>query len=176
MRSFLAIALSPQTRSVLTGLQRNLRAGRLVEPDNLHVTLAFLDDQPEAALEALHDELLLLQASAFDLNLRGVGCFGGDAPRVVYADVERSEALLALHRAVTSAVRRAGIMLKKRKFHPHVTLARLKPHDAPAVVPFLSTEAGFAHEAGPVVSFTLYESVLRPEGPSYHPLAIYDLT
>ena len=174
MRSFLAIALSPQTRSVLTGLQRNLRAGRLVEPDNLHVTLAFLDDQPEATLEALHEELSLLQSPAFDLNLRGVGCFGGDAPRLIYADVEVTDALLALHRAVAKAIRRAGITLKKRKFHPHVTLARLRPHDAPAVAPFLSAEAAFAHDAGSVTHFAMYESVLRPEGPTYHLLAEYD--
>ncbi|MBO9450393.1 RNA 2',3'-cyclic phosphodiesterase [Tropicibacter sp. R16_0] len=175
MRSFLAIALSPQTRSVLTGLQRNLRAGRLVDPDNLHVTLAFLDDQPEDALGALHEELSLFRVPSFPLTLRGVGCFGGELPRLVYADVEMSDNLMALNREVSKAVRRAGITLKRRKFHPHVTLARLKPHNAPAVAPFLSSEATFHHDAGPVTSFVLYESILRPEGPTYHPLAEYDL-
>lgn len=175
MRSFLALPLAAQTRSVLTALQRSLRTGRLVEPQNLHVTLAFLDDQPEANLEALHEELSLIRASAFDLNLRGVGCFGGEAPRLVFADVELSDGLRALHRDVSKAIRRAGITLKKRKFHPHVTLARLRPHDALTVTPFLSAEAAFTYDAGLVTSFAMYESVLRPEGPMYHLLAEYDL-
>lgn len=156
-------------------LQRQLRAGRLVDPDNLHVTLAFLDDQPEDALEALHEELSLLQMPAFDLSLRGVGCFGGEVPRLIYADVEETESLTRLHRDVGRAIRRAGMVMKKRKFHPHVTLARLKPQDAAAVAPFLRDEVGFSHEAGTVTSVTLYESTLRPGGPTYHPLAEYDL-
>ncbi|WP_164660602.1 RNA 2',3'-cyclic phosphodiesterase [Tropicibacter sp. Alg240-R139] len=176
MRSFLAIALSPQTRSVLTGLQRNLQAGRLVDPDNLHITLAFLDDQPEAALEALHDELSLLTSPAFELSLRGLGCFGGQNPRIVHAEVEPSEALTALHRDIVKATRRVGIVLQRRKFHPHVTLARLAPHDAGAVGPFLSGEAGFSYQAGLVTCFALYESVLRPDGPIYHMLADYELS
>jgi RNA 2',3'-cyclic 3'-phosphodiesterase len=175
MRSFLAIALSPQTRSVLTGLQRNLRAGRLVDPDNLHVTLSFLDDQPEETLEVLHEELSLLNSPAFELYLRGVGCFGGQTPRIVQAEVEPSDALTALHRAIAKATRRVGIVLQRPKFHPHVTLARLKPHDASAVGPFLSDEAGFSHKAGLVTRFGLYESILRPEGPVYHVLAEYEL-
>lgn len=175
MRSFLAIALSPQTRSVLTGLQRNLRAGRLVNPENLHVTLAFLGDQSEEALEALHEELSSLSSPAFELNLRGVGCFGGECPRIVHAEVEASDAMTVLHRNITKAARRAGLVLQRRKFHPHVTLARLKPHDSSAVGPFLSAQADFLHTAGTVTDFALYESILHPEGPTYHMLAEYGL-
>ena len=175
MRCFLALPLSDQTRVALCSLQRGLRVGRPVAKNNLHLTLAFLDDQPDEALEYLHAELQALQMPAFDLTLRGTGCFGGAAPRVVFAEAVVVPGLSKLHRALRGAIHRAGLSLSKSRFQPHVTFARLKPYDASGVAPFLQAHSQFHHENGPVKVFTLYQSDLRPEGVEYHALAEYPL-
>jgi 2'-5' RNA ligase len=175
MRSFVAIPLPNDTRDRLLDLQRHLRVGRAVDYDNLHVTLAFLDDQPEEGLEALHDELETLRLPSFDLTISGVGCYGGDSPRLVYAEIDPTPQLLDLQRAVAKAARRVGIVLARSRFHPHVTLARLKPQDAPGVVPFLQAHAGFRHDVGTLHSFALFQSILKPQGAEYHALAYYPL-
>lgn len=175
MRCFLALPLLDHTRDALSVLQRELRVGRPVARDNLHLTLAFLDDQTDDMLEELHGELEALRLPSFELTLNGTGCFGGAAPRTIFAKASLTPGLGALHSAVLGCTRRVGLSLPRRRFQPHVTFARLKPYDAPGVAPFLQAHAGFRHEAGVRDSFALYESVLRPEGAEYHLLAQYPL-
>lgn len=175
VRCFLALPLSEQTRSTLGELQSTLRAGRLVASCNLHVTIAFLDDRSEGALEDLHIELTALRSGAPDINLNGVGCFGGRSPRAIHVGVEPDIALANLHRSIRKMIRKAGIELPRRRFFPHVTIARLKPGDDHGVGPFVEQNAGFHYENGPVHQLILYRSILRQDGAEYHPLAHYHL-
>ncbi|MBL4556903.1 MAG: RNA 2',3'-cyclic phosphodiesterase [Rhodobacteraceae bacterium] len=93
-------------------------------PENLHLTLLFLDDQPVPALEDLHHELGRLAPAAFDLRLTGLGSFGGKAPRTLHAEAAPDPALIGLQAQIREAVRRAGIERPRTRFRPHVTLAR----------------------------------------------------
>ena len=56
MRCFLGLALPDPVLDLLERLQEDIPVGRLVPCENLHITLSFLEDQPEARLEALHQE------------------------------------------------------------------------------------------------------------------------
>ena len=51
MRCFLSLDLPDRCRDPLLSMIGGLRVGRAVPWDNLHITLSFLDDQPEEALE-----------------------------------------------------------------------------------------------------------------------------
>jgi len=62
MRAFLALDIPENTVAALTRLQTAIPFGRPVPEDNLHLTLAFLDDAPEAELEDLHELLTGLRA------------------------------------------------------------------------------------------------------------------
>jgi 2'-5' RNA ligase len=53
--------------------------------------------------------------------------FGQARPRLVYADVGRDAALLALQARLEGLARRAGASVPARRFHPHVTLGRFPP-------------------------------------------------
>ncbi|GGH28478.1 2'-5' RNA ligase [Cribrihabitans marinus] len=175
MRSFLALPLSEDARARLGALQASIPVGRAVPVDNLHVTLAFLDDRSEADLSALNDELELADLPACALRLEGLVALGGAAPRVIGAAVVRDAALDALHSEVQRAVRRAGLKLPRRRFRPHVTLARLQPWDAGDVPQILAAESGFRLDAGPVAELVLYRSVLRRDGARHDALAAYPL-
>ena len=174
MRSFVALPLPDATCDALCAAQAGLRVGRPVPPENLHLTLAFLDDPPDAALEALHEGLETLIAAAPVLRFAGLGSFGA-APRSAHARVMPDPALDALHRAVLRAARQAGIALPSRRFQPHVTLVRLRPADADGLAQWLAQGAGFRHVTPPLRCLGLYASDLRPDGARYRMLAQYPL-
>ncbi len=177
MRAFVALDLPEDVVAALSRVQARLPVGRPVQPDNLHLTLAFLDETPLAALKALDEELSASRWPRFDLVLSGLGCFGGDRPRLVFADVAGNPALSDMHRRVVAAARRAGIVLPRRRFHPHVTLARLRSgaDTAARLHGFFAADGGFALPGFPLRSFSLYRSDLRPGGAVYEVLARYEL-
>lgn len=178
IRAFLALPLPEATRGELAILQRRLGLSRPVAPENLHLTLVFLGSQPEPVLEEAHEALEALRGRAFVLGLRGVGLFGGAVPRAVYAGVAACPALEALQARVAQAVRRAGIMLPRRRFVPHVTLARFAAGAGPGPAGLEKALAGAAlWQAVPfkATQMVLYASHLRPSGAVYEPLASYPL-
>ena len=172
MRAFLAISLSDETKAALAQLQSALRLTRPLPPENLHLTLVFLDDQSEETLAVLHEELLTVSASPFSVTLSGVQSFGP----VLAVEVVSKAPLVALHRDVQNATRRAAILLPRRRFRPHVTIARLKSVPEAGLQQTLSTDVVGAVLNMPVTGFTLYQSTLRPEGARHDALAHYALT
>ncbi len=175
MRSFLALTPPEDVRDAMVRVQAMLPAGRPVVRENLHLTLAFLDDQPEDLLEDLHIGLTGLRMPAMDIAFRGLGAFGGDKPRLIFAEVQPCPALAEMRQAVLRCVQRAGIRLRKERYHPHVTLARLKGDPSPAMVSFLSEYAGTVLPGWTAIGLSLCQSTLRPDGPVYEELASYPL-
>lgn len=178
IRSFLAIPLPSDMTDALDDIQTGLPGVNWAPEENLHLTLAFLGEQPRPLLEDLDAGLLRLAGAGFALTLRGVGAFGGAKPRLIYAGVAESEPLRRLQAKVATAVRGAGVDLAGRRYAPHVTLARFAPGRvrAEAVQAYLAAQAMF--EAGPfdVSAFHLYRSDLGRDGARYETLARYPLT
>ncbi|MBI6629704.1 RNA 2',3'-cyclic phosphodiesterase [Pontibaca salina] len=179
MRSFVAITPPDMVREALLRVQETLPIGRPVPGENLHLTLAFLDDQPEQLLRDLHEELAEVPAGAFDLELAGLGAFGGAAPRILFAQVGPSDALDRLHRAVVAAARRVGISLPRERFRPHITLirfpGRLSSLSQRQLRGFLDTHATTQLPGFTVQDFTLFHSTLHRGGARHEELASYDL-
>lgn len=179
MRCFLGIGLPDETEDAVAELQSHLRSGRHVAPENLHLTLAFLDDQDEQTLEGLNEECEALRLTAFDIRLSGVDTFGGDHPRAVVLRAEGGEALKALHGQVRRAVQRAGIDLPRVRFRPHVTLARFRKDtdalDLDRLGRFLQSHGDASVAPFTAGAVTLYRSHLGSDGAEYEPLADYPL-
>lgn len=179
MRAFVAIDMPEPVRDALEAVQAGLTVGRLTDPDTLHLTLAFLGEQPESVLAELHGQLSGLAAPRFELRLQGLGSFGSRAPSVIWAGVAPLPALAELRDKVRGAVRRAGIELPRERFRPHVTLARfrrgMRPEAVLAVQRFVAENAGFAAPAFTVERVSLFQSTLRPDGPLHEVLAEYPL-
>ena len=179
IRAFVAVPLPDDVRATLEAAQAGLPAGRPVAPENLHVTLVFLGEHPEPAVEDVHHALEDVRAPGFALSLAGVGVFGGAVPRLLYGDVEPEPALGHLRKKVARAAREAGMEVPAKKFTPHVTLARFSKdmpgEDMAAVQGFLARRMSL--RAGPfaVERFVLYRSTLGRNGPIYEELADYPL-
>lgn len=178
IRSFIAIDLPDPARAVLEEAQNHLRLGRLNDPETFHVTLAFLDKQSEATLEAVHEALTRLSVPSFDLTIQGVDCFGGAVPRVLWAGVAPSSELTLLRDRVRGAVSQARIKLPRERYRPHVTLARFRRFqdgEFDRLARFLSDHATLVIPPFRVTHFHLYESTLHPDGAEHTPLASYAL-
>ncbi|WP_406649588.1 RNA 2',3'-cyclic phosphodiesterase [Aliisedimentitalea scapharcae] len=169
MRAFVAISMSPEVSDAMVRLQRRLGFGRAVPEDNLHLTLAFLDDQPEDLLEELHGHLAGLRCAPFSLSFTGLGVFGS----AVHVPANDSANLTTLHGRVLGTCRKAGITLARRRFRPHVTVARLGKGQTPP--PLRAELADFQIPDMEVQQVTLFESTLHPKGARHDPLAIYPL-
>ena len=124
MRAFLAIPIPEDVAGALIRLQSALPYGRPVPEENLHLTLAFLEEAPEAALEDLHEMMSGLRVGSVEIRFTGLDSFTEGARGLVFATVERSAALQALHDRIAGLCRAAGLDLPRRRFRPHVTLTR----------------------------------------------------
>lgn len=176
MRLFTALDFPEDVRERLAGLGGGVPGARWTEPENLHLTLRFIGEVPDDQAADIAAALSAVQAPAFDLVLDGVGVFGsGRNARILWAGVERSEALSHLQAKVESALVRAGVPAEERKFSPHVTLARLKDAPQERIGRFLSDRGLF--RAGPMrmEHFTLYRSHLGRTGPVYEAIGEYPL-
>lgn len=179
MRVFVALDLPDDVRDELEDLQYALPVGRPVLLENLHLTLCFLGEQHDDAIEAAHDALSSVQRSAFSLELAGVGTFGRNSPNVVFADVAPCAALIELEKTIVRSLRHAGLEFQRQRFRPHVTLARLRkdlaPPDLGRLGEFLADQSTFRSLSFRVENFQLYQSILMPDAARHEILASYDL-
>ncbi|MCP3969479.1 MAG: RNA 2',3'-cyclic phosphodiesterase [Rhodobacteraceae bacterium] len=148
-------------------------------PGTFHLTLAFLDDQPQTTVETLHDALGEIETAPFDLTLRGIDVFASSKPRLVWAGIDPQPALTGLRDKVRWAAGEAGIELHRERFRPHVKLARfrgqLRGDEAEKLAAFLARTNGFSTEPFSVDRFCLFRSRLHPEGAVHEVLAEYSL-
>jgi 2'-5' RNA ligase len=170
MRVFVAIDMPPPVRAALGRVQAALPFGRATDEGQLHLTLAFLGEQPDAMVEAAHDALSALSFAPFELQPQGLGSFGGD---VLWAGMRDAAPVVALHGRVLPALHGAGIVLERRRFRPHVTLARFDRPDPPRLAAFLQAHAAFPCPAFAVTGFGLWRSTLTEGGAVHEELARY---
>src|SRR5208282_1129398 len=103
LRLFVGIALPPEVKLSLSLLCAGVPGAKWVDPGNYHVTLRFIGEVDEGAASDLDDALARIRAPRFALALAGVGQFGN---RMLWAGVERNDALAHLHEKIDSAVAR----------------------------------------------------------------------
>jgi 2'-5' RNA ligase len=174
-RLFVAIAVPDPARAQLVSLCSGLDGARWVAPEYLHVTLRFIGEVDGGRAEDVHDALSRIRAPNFDLTLGGVDCFAqAGKVHTLWTGVEKEPLLSHLRDKVESAVVRAGLPAERRKFRPHVTLARLK--GAPERLGgYLQRHNRFRTDPVAVDAFTLFRSHLTPKGPHYEALEEYVL-
>ena len=128
MRLFVAIRLSEELRAPLLRVQDAMRArglrGNYTPEENLHLTLAFLGECPDAA--PVLDALQRVSFTPFALELEGIGRFG----ELWWAGVKDSAALESVARRVRRALAEGGIPFDRKRFAPHITLLRRSSGEA----------------------------------------------
>lgn len=179
MRLFVAIEMSEPIRRALEQAIDQLRSSRTpvkwVEPQNIHLTLKFLGEVPEARLERARQIVRDCAASAvpFDLIVKGAGAFPDmRRPRVVWAGAcDQPPVAAALAAQLNERMEEIGVEREERPFQNHVTLGRMRePRPAPELTEALKAFAQREFGMMRVEQITLMRSDLRREGPLYTPI------
>lgn len=203
LRCFVAIAVPGETRSLLAsfaGSSKRLFPGyRFVPPENLHITIQFLGDVPRRSLEGIREALYTATQgkNPFRVDFREAGAFPErGAPRILHVVATGGKApLVSLARDVRESLFALGYGDTK-PFVPHITLGRVKrgspdyhrgpSPETPGQIPpdirslwkdsfgrFLEEKNG--KPEWDVTEVVLMQSILRPEGALYTPLAAIGL-
>ncbi len=178
-RLFIALPVPEDISDALAGLQSGVPDARWVALENLHVTLCFAGEVQGGVMRDLAEELSDIAGPRFPIAIAGVEQFSsGKQPRALVALVEKSDRLDWLHQKVSTVARNCGIEIERRKFRPHVTLARF-PNGAETghhIAQFMASFSTF--RAGPWLAdhFALYSSRYGGGGRVYTEEAAYDLT
>ncbi len=177
-RLFVALELPEVLTEAIGEIQAGLRDARWRDEDGLHLTLAFIGEVDGAAARRIEEALSRVEAPSLEVELHGLGHFPlRGSPRVLWVGASPAAELGALAAALRRALARAGYPPERRKFAPHVTIARFRrPPPPPALQDYLGEYALFRTPAVPVASFRLISSVLRPSGARYTVEADFPLT
>ncbi|MEC7131238.1 MAG: RNA 2',3'-cyclic phosphodiesterase [SAR324 cluster bacterium] len=180
IRSFIALPLPEETAVKFFEVAEtfcnieHFQQIRWLPPENCHLTLAFLGDVEEMRLDRLARNLgqNLADKPVGTLHFCEVSPFPFIArPKVIAALAEATEWLKNLQSSCFKAARKSGIELDRRRFVPHVTLARMngRKRNTLGLPPlFFETQITFKE-------VVVYESILHPEGAEYQILEVFAL-
>ena len=166
-RLFTAIEIPESVGDELLDLQEPLAGAKWIDTDNYHLTLRFAGDIDNRVAQEFAANLSDITTDAFELRITGLGVFGGNDPKSVWAGLDPSPQLDALARAHERAARNAGIPPVKHAFKPHITLARLRYSSPEAVAQFLTRFGGYRSEPFVVRRFVLMSSKPSTGGGPY---------
>jgi len=177
MRLFVALDMPWSVREQLAALSGvGIPGARWVPPENYHLTLRFIGDIPGHVARDVDGALLGIRARGFSLTLTGMGTFAkGGVSSALWVGVERTPSLDHLRNKIETALQRCGLEPERRKFQPHVTLARLDNPAEGKVAAFVQAHNLFRTEPNPVEHFTLFSSLLNKDHAVYTPEAEYEL-
>ena len=166
-RLFTALELPADITFSLSLLRGGLPGARWVDPENYHITLRFIGDIDEPTADEVANALARVNRRNFDVALEGLGAFGARRPHAVWAGVKASPALRELQAEHERLMQRIGLEPERRKFMPHVTLARLKGASEPDVAAYLALRGGFRAPPVRVGRFVLLSSRASKGGGPY---------
>ncbi len=184
-RLFVAILLPEEVKKEIARRVRPLQVlpcrVKWVEEENYHLTLKFLGEVEEEAVQEISAALEALAPAhvPFSLSYGDWGVFPGRArPRVLWMGLKGDlPRLLALQAAVEDRLAALGYPREEKEFHPHITLGRVKSPEGAALLVAKMEEVLPRGEVGSfrVAEFHLMESRLSRAGPAYSPRGSYRL-
>ena len=168
-RLFVALQLPDSLKQAVGELQSGLRSARWLDEDALHLTLAFIGEVDGSAVRGIADTLETVAEPAPRIGLHGIGCFPPrGVPRVLWIGASPRDEIVSLARTVRRALERAGVTLERRKFMPHVTIARFRRRPSRTEMErYLAARSLFRTPRTEVAAFHLISSVLRYSGARY---------
>ncbi len=162
-------------RSQLALIQAGLEGAHWVRPEKFHLTLRFIGEVDEPTARDIESVLGGLEIKNFQVHLQGIGVFDpGNRPRSLWAAVKDHAPLQALHEKCNQALRRLGVMEERRKYMPHVSLARLVNTHSHDLLHYLESYGAFTTPPFEVDHFCLIRSHLTRHGAAYEVLEEFE--
>ncbi len=118
-----------------------LAGARWSPREDLHLSLYFAGDISNDVADEWASRLALIDVAAFNITIAGLGIFGKNRPRSLWAAIEPNQALLDLASAHREAARLCGMRREVNPYKPHITLARFNGTSKDALSQYLADNA-----------------------------------
>lgn len=164
MRLFIAINFPWEVKEKLTAyswaIRDASRQARPVDPENFHLTLAFLGELPDEI--AASTALSRVAAAPFKLYSGKPGKFSRPDGDIRWLALKKSRELSGLQQQIVTALAAVGLPYEKKPFRPHLTLARnvqglaeeALPEPPRFIVPVTSIELMHSHRPEGRLTYT----------------------
>ncbi len=168
IRVFIGLDLPEDIKRSLGLLKRPVRGAKWVPLENLHLTVRFIGEVSENCLQIIKEELREISFYSFKVKIKDIGHFSAKStPKVIWAGVDPHEEIMELREKIDEALSKVKIPLEKKKYIPHVTLARLRGTNFQEVVEFLQQGMGFFTREFVLGQMILFSSKQKEEGSVY---------
>ena len=173
IRAFIAIDI--KTFPKLTQLEQELKQTKanikLVEPENIHITLKFLGDTDENLIEEINTiiEESVKKTKPFEIQLKNTGVFPNqNYIKVIWIGIHNSEKIAEISQQIDEQLFDLGFEQEKRPFSPHLTIARVKSaENKDQLLNIINKYQDLTFQEIKVESIKLKKSQLTPKGPIY---------
>jgi RNA 2',3'-cyclic 3'-phosphodiesterase len=182
-RLFIAFKITPDTNylSIYNRIKNARSADRItwVKPDITHFTLHFFGEMAENKIPVISEcaRKAVSEIESFEIQIANTGIFGSRYdPRVIWFGIVPNEKLTQLHSNLKNELAAQGWIPDRQNFVPHITVGRIKEiRDKSLFQDDMSKLRTIAIMKQNVDHITLYESILRPQGPEYIALEQFKL-
>jgi 2'-5' RNA ligase len=177
MRLFVGFDLPENIKDAIADTYRAIPGAKWVDETKLHCTLHFIGDVPETTSEKLIAGLSKIKSAPMQLKIKSAGFFPPrKEPRILWFGIEHPLELLTLQ----SKIERTCIAIcattgETRKYHPHITIARLNDSHREKVAEFIVDNSLFSSGPFEITQFHLYQSHQGKVTTHYEKLVSFDL-
>ncbi|EMR75031.1 2''-5'' RNA ligase [Thermoplasmatales archaeon SCGC AB-540-F20] len=172
-RGFIAIDINatPNILKFLKDITNSNADVKLVEPQNIHITLKFLGDVPEDKINDIEQimKYSVKEIEPFTIKLSETGVFPNqNYIKVIWIGIKDTETIETIARSIDERLSQLGFKKEKRGFSAHLTIGRVKTaKNKQLLLKAIEDYKDFEFSTQDVNSIKLKKSDLTPKGPIY---------
>lgn len=173
IRSFIAIDIgaSQKIKELITELDSTGINAKIVETQNMHLTLKFLGDIDTNSLEQIKQAIQesVKDINPFEITLKNVGVFPNiNYIKVFWIGIDDAGILKKIARKIDDKLSIIGFSKEKREFSAHLTVARVKSaKNKEELIQLINKYQDTEFEKIQIEKIIIKKSVLTPKGPIY---------
>jgi 2'-5' RNA ligase len=180
-RGFIAVEVpvTDQIKNFQHDINQTEANVKLVEPENIHITLKFLGDIPVNQIDMIesimHDAVFSVKKHK--ITLESTGVFPNENfIKVIWIGIKGTDQLSMIADVLNQKCTKIGVKKDKRGFSAHLTIGRMKSaRGKEQIVDILRSYEDTLFAEIPVDSIHLKKSTLTPDGPIYETLSTISL-
>jgi len=172
-RGFIAVEINPTPEIIKfeKEIAKTNTDVKLVEPENIHITLKFLGDTDEQHIDTIQQFMKesVVDIQPFLITLKGTGVFPNQHYlKVIWIGITDINNLEKIAQNLEEKLSTLGFKKEHRGFSPHLTIGRVKtPRNKDKLLSLLEHYTTTEFTTQQIETITLKQSELTPKGPIY---------
>jgi 2'-5' RNA ligase len=176
IRAFIAFEIDENIKNEIMKIENKIKENeidvKLVERENLHITLKFLGNIEGKLLEKIFNMLDNIKEKKFEISIEDIGAFPNEKyMRVLWVGIkEGKENIIRIQKELDNKLLPLGFK-KEKDFIPHITIGRIKSfRNKEKLIEIFEEYRGYFFGKCIIDRLVLKKSILTPHGPIYHNL------